>query len=257
MLMAMFGIGGGAFVVPAIDLAFFSVPSLAHPPFQVIVMGSLLAIWIGAMPRAFALLRQTNLQRKISFQLILSAIPFIALLSVVSSHLNEYVLRYGFALLILLVGLWTIGSLFIDRLQSTDQNSLQTCSSKKIIMIGAIGGGSSALFGLGGATLLTPLLSNWAVLSMNHCVNISIVFVAITSFISLMTLTFSWVQVHGIGDIEIYGVILIGILGISAAITQRFAGKAVTQMSDSKRKTTLGIYLLALSGWTFFRASQL
>ena len=52
LLMALFGIGGGAFIVPALDTAFLAVPNSAHPPFQLIVIGSLCTIVIGSLPRA-------------------------------------------------------------------------------------------------------------------------------------------------------------------------------------------------------------
>ena len=50
-LMALFGIGGGAFVVPALDAAFNIIPNQTHPPFQIIVIGSLTAIFIGSLPK--------------------------------------------------------------------------------------------------------------------------------------------------------------------------------------------------------------
>ncbi|WP_274609185.1 hypothetical protein [Polynucleobacter paneuropaeus] len=34
LFMALFGIGGGAFIVPALDAAFLAVPNSAHPPFS-------------------------------------------------------------------------------------------------------------------------------------------------------------------------------------------------------------------------------
>ncbi|MBT8630467.1 hypothetical protein AOC23_00005 [Polynucleobacter paneuropaeus] len=56
LLMALFGIGGGAFIVPALDAAFLAVPNSTYPPFQLIVIGSLCTIVIGSLPRAIKVL---------------------------------------------------------------------------------------------------------------------------------------------------------------------------------------------------------
>jgi uncharacterized protein len=247
--MALFGIGGGAFIVPAIDAAFLAVPNTTHPPFQLIVIGSLCTIVIASMPRAIQTLKQVQVERFTALILILSALPFIIGSSVVATQLSDRVLRIGFAIIIGLIGLWT----FFGKTPSHSQKALKKPPVRKLITVGAISGISSALFGLGGATLLMPLLTMWVSLPIAVCVDISIIFVAATSIISLSSLSLAWAGVHGSNGINSAEIILILILGIVAAITQLFATKRLKRMNDRLRQKLLGIYLISLCAWVMYR----
>lgn len=248
--MSLFGIGGGAFIVPSLDLAFYTVPGLPHPPFQIIVLGSLAAIFIGSLPRAINTLKSSTEERFITFILLASAIPLIAISSFIAPHVNEYLLRLGFGILIGLVGIWTLVCKEVTANNIIDNPTL---SIKKIIMIGALAGSSSTFFGLGGATLLTPLLIVWASLPMLMCINISLLFVTITSFFSLLTLGYSWLFFHGSENLTIPVTILIILMGITAASSQFFWSKKLLQMKDSLRKKLLGSYLLVLCFWSLYK----
>jgi uncharacterized protein len=245
-LMALFGIGGGAFIVPALDASFQLVPNSTHPPFQLIVIGSLCTIVLGSLPKAVQVLTDKTKDKKIAASLILSALPFIILASFAATQLADKVLRLGFAVTIFLIGLWT---LFGKSPNQDPSNSLIQPNLFKLICIGAISGISSALFGLGGATLLMPLLTMWAGLPLMLCLDLSIVFVFITANVSLFFLIFAWFKMHGIDSIALSDVIFVLILGVCAALTQIIAAKNLQKMKDSLRKKLLGCYLITLGVW--------
>ena len=109
------------------------------------------------------------------------------------------------------------------------------------------------LFGLGGATLLMPLLTMWVGLPIAACVNISILFVLATSIVSLTTLSFAWIGIHGVQSVDSTMIILILILGISAAVTQTIAAGKLLKMKDYLRQKLLGCYLITLGIWVIIR----
>jgi uncharacterized protein len=250
LLMALFGIGGGAFIVPALDAAFLAVPNFTHPPFQLIVIGSLSTIVIGSLPRALKVFTSNRNERNIANTLIFSALPFIFLASLLATQLADLYLRVGFSLTIALIGLWTL----IGK-ASSNNNYHKSIKPNflKLVTVGAISGISSALFGLGGATLLMPLLTMWVGLPIAVCVDISIVFVATTSLVSLITLCTAWIGVHGKESIDSAMIALIFLLGISAAITQLIALGRLVKMKDSLRQKLLGCYLITLGVWVIAR----
>jgi len=249
--MALFGIGGGAFIVPALDAAFLAVPNNSHPPFQLIVIGSLCTIVIGSLPRAIKVLLGDKKERGIANLLILSAMPFILLASFLATQLADKALRLGFAGTIVLIGLWT---LFGKAPSTKSETTSHKPSTYKLITVGAISGISSALFGLGGATLLMPLLTMWVGLPIAICVDISILFVSATSVVSLATLSTAWVGVHGPESIDKTMLILILILGVSAALTQTLAAGRLVRMKDGIRQRLLGCYLVSLGIWVIARS---
>ena len=251
LLMALFGIGGGAFIVPALDAAFLAVPNSTHPPFQLIVIGSLCTIVIGSMPRAIKVLIGEKKERSIANILVFSALPFILLASFAATQLADKALRLGFSGTIVLIGLWTLfGKTPSEKLVT---NPIRP-STYKLITVGAISGISSALFGLGGATLLMPLLTMWVGLPIAICVDISILFVSATSIVSLTTLSSAWVGIHGADSIDNTMLILILILGVSAALTQTLAAGKLVKMRDSMRQRLLGCYLISLGIWVIARS---
>jgi uncharacterized membrane protein YfcA len=253
LLMAIFGIGGGAFIVPALDAAFLVVPNTAHPPFQLIVIGSLCTIVIGSLPRAiqFLIHRSTKEERHTANILILSALPFILLASFAATQLTGATLRLGFAITIGLIGLWTLfGKSLVPH--TATQNAKPKLI--KLIAVGGISGVSSALFGLGGATLLMPLLTMWVGLPITLCVDISILFVSATSMVSLITLSSAWVSMHGMQSIDIMMIPLILILGVSAVIAQAIAAGRLLKMKDGLRQKLLGCYLISLGVWVIARS---
>jgi uncharacterized membrane protein YfcA len=250
LFMAVFGIGGGAFIVPALDAAFLIVPHFNRPPFQLIVIGSLCTIVIGALPRAIKVLRGSKSERNTANILILSALVFILPASILATEQSDTVLRLGFSITIALVGLWTI--LGKSSASKTLQHSIKP-NLIKLITVGAISGVSSVLFGLGGATLLMPLLTMWVSLPIAACVNISILFVLAISIVSLTTLSFAWIGIHGTDSIDSAIIILILILGISAAVTQTIAAGKLLKMKDCLRQKLLGCYLITLGIWVIIR----
>lgn len=250
LLMALFGIGGGAFIVPALDAAFLAVPNSTHPPFQLIVIGSLSTIVIGSLPRAIKVLIGNKSERRIANLLILSALPFILLASVVATQLADQALRLGFSGTIVLIGLWTL----FGKNRVNNSTGTSNPNAYKLISVGAISGISSALFGLGGATLLMPLLTMWVGLPIAICVDISILFVSATSIVSLTSLSTAWIGVHGADSIDNTMLILILILGISAALTQTLAAGKLVKMKDGLRQRLLGCYLISLGIWVIVRS---
>jgi uncharacterized membrane protein YfcA len=249
-LMSLFGIGGGAFVVPALDIAFFTVPGESHPPFQIVILGSLAAIFIGSLPRAINTLKSSAEERFITFILLASAIPLIAICSFIAPHINELSLRVGFGVLIGFVGIWTL----LGKTSSPNITIAAPINTTKIIFIGAVAGSSSAFFGLGGATPLTPLLSIWASLPMLMCINISLLFVTVTSFLSLLTLGYSWIYFHGLDNLTFTIASLIMLMGVTAAISQTLISRGLFRIKDSLRRKLLGFYLISLFFWMLYKA---
>ena len=251
LLMALFGIGGGAFIVPALDAAFLAVPNAVHPPFQLIVIGSLCTIVIGSLPRAIKVLTGEKNERSVGKILILSALPFIVLASFAATQLADKALRLGFSGTIFLIGLWTLfGKTPSDKMIAAPLKP----NIYKLISVGTISGLSSALFGLGGATLLMPLLTMWVGLPIGICVDISILFVSVTSILSLATLSSAWIGIHGPESINSTMLILILILGVSAALTQTLAAGRLVKMRDVVRRRLLGCYLICLGIWVIARS---
>jgi uncharacterized membrane protein YfcA len=251
LLMALFGIGGGAFIVPALDAAFLAVPNSNPPPFQLIVIGSLCTIVIGSLPRAIRVLTGNKNERGIANLLILSALPFILLASIAATQLADKTLRLGFSGTIALIGLWT---LFGKTPSNKSGKLIKKPNTYKLILVGAISGISSALFGLGGATLLMPLLTMWVGLPIAVCVDISILFVSATSIVSLTTLSSAWVGIHGAESIDNTMLVLILILGVSAALTQMIASGKLVRLNDGLRQRLLGCYLITLGIWVITRS---
>ena len=251
--MALFGIGGGAFIVPALDAAFLTVPHSPQPPFQLIVIGSLSTIAIGSLPRAIKVLTGNKKERGVANLLIISALPFILLASFAATQLADQVLRLGFSGTIVLIGLWTLLGRNPPSKSSDKPHQINTY---KLISVGAISGISSALFGLGGATLLMPLLTMWVGLPIAICVDISILFVSATSIVSLTTLSSAWVGIHGTNSIDSTMIILILILGVSAAFAQNLAAGKLVRMKDGLRQRLLGFYLISLGIWVIARSIQ-
>ena len=250
LLMALFGIGGGAFIVPALDAAFLAVPNFSHPPFQLIVIGSLCTIVIGSLPRAIRVLTGNKNERNLAKILILSALPFILLASILATQLADLYLRIGFSLTIALIGMWT---LFGKTPSDGSPHQHVKPNFIKLMAVGTISGISSALFGLGGATLLMPLLTMWVGLPIAICVDISILFVASTSIVSLITLSTAWVGVHGSESINSTMITLILLLGTTAAIIQAIAVGKLLKMKDALRQKLLGCYLITLGIWVIIR----
>ncbi len=249
--MALFGIGGGAFIVSALDAAFLVVPNNSHPLFQLIVVGSLCTIVIGSLPRAIKVFLGDKKERGIANLLILSAMPFILLASFLATQLADKALRLGFAGTIVLIGLWT---LFGKAPSTKSETTPHKPNTYKLITVGAISRISSALFGLGGATLLMPLLTMWVGLLIAICVDISILFVSATSVVSLATLSTAWVGVHGLKSIDKTMLILMLILGVSVALTQTLAAGRLVRMKDGIRQRLLGCYLVSLGIWVIARS---
>jgi hemolysin III len=75
LLMALFGIGGGAFIVPVLDATFARLPGVAPPPFKLAVLASLVAIGIGSSWRALQVWRRRELERDALGLLIGGALP--------------------------------------------------------------------------------------------------------------------------------------------------------------------------------------
>jgi len=110
------------------------------------------------------------------------------------------------------------------------------------------------LFGLGGATLLMPLLTMWVGLPIALCVDISILFVSVTSIVSLTALSAAWTGLHGTEGINSKMIVLVLILGVSAALTQTFAASRLIKMRDGLRQKLLGCYLISLGIWVIARS---
>lgn len=254
LLMALFGIGGGAFVVPVIDTLFHHLPGLAPVPMKVAVICSLVAIGMGSSMRALELLRS----RVVSLPMIglLAAGSVLPTLLGVSllTRLSGDTLRVLFGLLLCAVGLWTA----FGRPAPAGEPSARPMAGPRpgqrglLLAIGGAAGISSSMFGLGGATLLMPLLTMRARVNLIDAVNLSMVFVAFASLQSLTMLALSGALAPSrlaAAGVTREHAMLLGVLTLAVVLSQSFFSRRLQRLGDKLRRRLLAAYLLAAAAW--------
>lgn len=245
MLMAMFGVGGGAFIVPVIDLLFARLPGVPAPPFKVAVAASLVAISIGSLHRAWQVWRAGRTHASEMGPLVIGSIPATLVGAWLLNGLPDTTLRWMFAIAVSLLGIYT--AFGPPRAASAEQTGPHR---GLLLAIGAIAGLSSAMFGLGGATLLMPLLTMLVGIAAMRAAEISIVFVAIASVQSLAVLGISWAaEPQVLSDIYPIHVKLIALMTAALIVSQYVFVRLFTRMPDLLRRRLLGLYLMAAGLW--------
>jgi uncharacterized membrane protein YfcA len=219
---------------------------VAPPPFKLAVLASLLAIGIGSGWRAVSLWRDPRLQRGALGPLVLASLPGALVGVAVVSLLASDPLRLAFAAALTLLGLWTA----LGRPHAPDAIANAGTRRTRLLSIGALSGLASSMFGLGGATLLVPLLTMRAGFSAATAAELSVVFVFIASLQSL--------ALYGLGaaagltslaGVQAVHLELIALLTAAALISQVGFVRLLHEMPDRLRRTLLGVYLLLAAAW--------
>ena len=256
LLMALFGVGGGAFVVPVIDTLFHQLPGLAPVPLKIAVICSLVAIGMGSASRAVHLLRHRMVPLR-SVGLLAAGSVLPALLGVgLLTSLSGETIRLLFALLLVAVGLWTAFGrpAELDGAPPTWGRGPLRSQPLLLLAIGGAAGLASSMFGLGGATLLMPLLTMRARMAAIDAVNLSMVFVAFATVQSLL--------MFGLGGaldpdrLRAAGVtgdhaVLLAVLTLTVVAGQAFFARRLGRIEDRLRRRLLAAYLLAAAAWMF------
>jgi hypothetical protein len=246
LLMALFGIGGGAFIVPVLDATFARLPGVAPPPFKLAVLASLVAIGIGSSWRALQVWRRHEFERDALGLLIGGALPGTLIGVALVSSLAGDLLRLAFAAALALLGLWTGFG------RPHPAAALQDARRRRnrLLAIGALSGLASSMFGLGGATLLVPLLTMRAGFSTAAAATLSIVFVFVASLQSLamygVGLLAGVTSLAGVQPIHLQ---LVALLTVAALLSQQVFLRLLGEMPDRLRRALLGLYLLAAAAW--------
>jgi uncharacterized membrane protein YfcA len=246
LLMALFGIGGGAFIVPVLDATFARLPGVAPPPFKLAVLASLVAIGIGSSWRALQVWRRRELERDALGLLIGGALPGTLIGVALVSSLAGDLLRLTFAAALALLGLWT----GFGRPHSAAALHEPRLRRNRLLVIGALSGLASSMFGLGGATLLVPLLTMRAGFSTAAAATLSIVFVFVASLQSLAVygagLLAGITSLAGVQPIHLQ---LVALLTAAALLSQQLFLRLLGEIPDRLRRALLGAYLIAAAAW--------
>jgi len=245
LLMALFGIGGGAFIVPVLDAAFARLPGVAPPPFKLAVLASLVAIGIGSSWRAWNIWRAGELRRDALGALVVGALPGAALGVALVSALAGDALRLAFAAALALLGAWTV----LGRPHQADALA-EAVVRRRLLGIGALSGLASSMFGLGGATLLVPLLTMRAGFTAAAAATLASVFVFVASLQALVLYGAGVASgVASLAGVQAVHLQLVALLTAAALVAQHVGLRALRDLPDAWRRGLLGLYLLLAAGW--------
>ena len=254
LLMALFGIGGGAFVVPVIDTLFHQLPGLAPVPMKISVICSLVAIGLGSFLRALQLLR-FRMVSLYTVGILAAGSVLPALLGVsLLTRLSGDTLRMLFGGMLLAVGLWTgFGRPAPASGPAPDWGRNPDRSHPLLLLaIGGAAGLASSMFGLGGATLLMPLLTMRARMAAIDAVNVSMVFVAFATVQSLVMLglggALSPTRLAAAGVTGEHA-LLLAVLTVMVVAAQTFFSRRLHRLEDRLRRRLLAAYLVAAALW--------
>lgn len=254
LLMAMFGIGGGAFVVPVIDTLFHHVPGLAPVPMKISVICSLVVIGLGSSWRALELLR-FRMVSMYTVGLLAAGSVLPALLGVsLLTRLSGDTLRILFGILLVAVGLWTAFGRPAPASGLTPHWGRNPDRSHPLLLlaIGAAAGLASSMFGLGGATLLMPLLTMRAGMAAIDAVNVSMVFVAFATVQSLAMLAVGGALAPSrltAAGVTSEHAILLAVLSIVVVLAQMVFSRRLLRLEDRLRRRLLAVYLIVAAVW--------
>lgn len=165
-LAGLFGIGGGAIIVPALFLAFQATGVEASLAMHLALGTSLASIIVTAVSSVRSHHRLGNVAWPLVAWMAVGLVGGTALGSVVAARLDGTVLRYGF---VAFLGLVALQMMTGWRPQVREK---APPISPVLVGAGSVIGFASALFGIGGGTMSVPFFA-WCGLEMKRAVGSS------------------------------------------------------------------------------------
>ena len=180
LLGGIFGIGGGLIGIPLLGLAFGYSEQQAQGTALVMIVANVLA---GV--RGYA--KHPAFDVRAGVIMACAAIPFTFLGAYIAVHMNGGVLRLGFATLLALLGVWFA----VRALMRPSERVRAHWPQWAVGVLGAIGGGLSGVFTVGGAVFAVPFLSTFFGYSQATAQGLALAMVAPGTFVSLGTYAFA------------------------------------------------------------------
>ncbi|HUH36961.1 MAG TPA: sulfite exporter TauE/SafE family protein [Spongiibacteraceae bacterium] len=241
LLAGLFGIGGGVIIVPVLILVFTVTGFDAAVLTQLAIGTSLATIIITSVSSALAHHRLGN----VDWRIVRALAPGIALGVFAGGQLAG---QLSGSLLQLLFGCFGVLVALQMATRFTPTPGRTVPGAGVMMAVGALFGGLSGLFGIGGGSLTVPFL-HWCNLSMQRAVAASAACgVPIAVFGALSYLVAGWgrPELPAWSTGFIYWPALLG-LALSAAPMTRFGARAAQGLSSARLRQLFAGFLLLVS----------
>jgi hypothetical protein len=228
IIAAMTGVGGGAFIVPLLTLAYDFLPRQA-------IGTSLVMIVFTSISSTLGYWKQRRIDYKIGSILALATVPGAVLGAYLTSFINEKLLGLIFGVFLIFVALRM--SFKFNRYRIQTQRAGKMWHRKIVdsggaifeydanvtlgLMLSFFAGLSSGLLGIGGGALLVPILN----LTMNFPMHVS---VATSMFIIIFTSIAGSATHFSLGNVQIYYAVFLCIGVIFGAQLGAYFSKKVS-----------------------------
>ena len=241
IVASMVGVGGGVFIVPLLTLAYGFSPSEA-------VGTSLATIIFTSLASTANYSRQKRIYYKTGLILALTTVPGAFLGAYLTSIIEERLLGLIFGIFLFFVALRMILRLNFSRSEKEKSADHALVRSEGLlfksranflsgVMLSFFGGLSSGLLGIGGGSLLVPIM----VMVMNMPMHIT---VATSMFTMIFTSTSGVVQHFSLGNIQFEHMLLLVLGTIFGAQLGAYTSKRI---SASNLRRIFGAVLVIVS----------
>lgn len=225
---SMVGVGGGIFIVPLLTLFYEFSPPLA-------VGTSLATIIFTSSASTVNYSRQRRIYYRIGLILAMATVPGSYLGAHITSIIDEQLLGLIFGVFLLFIALRMIFKLDLHSKKNSDEKKTNTnptansegslLKSRRHVLLGStlsfFGGLSSGLLGIGGGSLLVPIM----VLAMNMPIHITVA----TSMFTMIFTSGSGVMRHfSLGNIDFGYAVLIALGTIFGAQLGAYTSKRIS-----------------------------
>lgn len=241
LFSGLFGIGGGIVIVPVLFYAFTAIGFPEPLVMQMALGTSLATIILTSFFAARAHNKRENLMWPVLWKMVPGLLVGSMMGGVLAHQLSVNVLKLGFGLFLLLISLqmWF-------KLKVKAEGNIP--SSPIMFAISTFFGGISALFGIGGGSLVVPLLT-WCRLPMRQAVGTASatgLAVAVTGSISFLL---TGLQVESLPEWSLGYIYLPAFFGIIITSTQfvRLGAALASKISPILLKRGFSLFLLCVS----------
>jgi len=246
----MLGIGGGVFVVPALQLLPLSMVGGFSP--QLAAGTSLVVIVFKALSSSSGYARQKRIDYKVGLLIAATSIPGALAGAYLTTFLAKELLILIFALFLLYVASRMIFSFSLSgskllgvskngwyrRLVDSDGNVFEYVANMKLGMpLGFLAGVSSGLLGIGGGALMVPILHFALSFPMHIAVATSVFTMIFTSISGAATHVY-------LGNVEFQYALL---LGVGVVFGAQIGAHVAKQVSAKNLRRVFGILLVLVS----------